>query len=61
MDKKNNKPIYKHLVISGGSVRAISHVGALHCLIEKGYIDLKQLKSIAGTSAGALFGCLLTI
>ncbi|CAH6420316.1 Patatin phospholipase [uncultured virus] len=55
------RPIYFNLALSGGSVKGISHVGALKVLEERGLLDLKQLKSIAGTSAGSLLGMLIVL
>lgn len=52
---------YKHLVISGGSIRAVSQVGALQKLIDEKIIDIKEIKSIAGASAGSLFGSLIVL
>ena len=57
----SQRPIYFNLALSGGSVKGISHVGALKVLEERGLIDLKQLKSIAGTSAGSLLGMLIVL
>ena len=46
------KPYKKILVLSGGGVKGISHVGTLRGLEEKGY--LKKFKILAGSSVGAL-------
>lgn len=54
-------PKYKNLVLSGGSVYAFSHMGALFRLQEKGLIDVKRLKAIAGASAGSLFALLIVL
>lgn len=50
-----------NLVLSGGSVRGISHLGALMRLIEEGVIDLKKIKAIAGSSVGSLVGVLIVL
>ncbi|HPT23993.1 MAG: patatin-like phospholipase family protein [Anaerolineaceae bacterium] len=42
------------LALGGGGVRGIAHLGVLKCLEEHDY----QIKGIAGTSAGGLFGSL---
>lgn len=55
------KPKYRNLVISGGSIRGICHVGALQKLVDVGLIDLRHLKAIAGSSAGAMLGCLIVL
>ena len=52
---------YCNLVLSGGSVKGIAHVGALNVLVEKGLIDLKKLESVAGTSAGSMLGLLIVL
>lgn len=55
------KKKYHNLVLSGGSVRGISLLGSIHKLIETELIDLAKLKAIAGTSVGALVGCLIVL
>lgn len=61
-DKKiSPEPKYKNLVLSGGSLKGISEVGAVKKLIEEGLLDLKKLKAVAGTSAGAMFGTLIVL
>ena len=40
------------LVLSGGGARGIAHIGVIEEIIEQGY----EIKSIAGTSMGALVG-----
>ncbi|AUL78196.3 putative patatin-like phospholipase [Tupanvirus deep ocean] len=59
----NNKidPKYKNLVLSGGSIKGISHIGAVKRLIEEKLIDLNKLKAVAGASAGSLFGLLIVL
>lgn len=58
---KDVEPKYNFLVLSGGSVYAISQIGAVKKLIEEKLIDLKKLKAVAGTSAGSLFGVLIVL
>ncbi|AQN68265.1 patatin-like phospholipase [Saudi moumouvirus] len=52
---------YKNLVLSGGSVRGISHIGAIKVLIDKKILDLKKLEAVAGTSAGSIIGLLIVL
>lgn len=47
------------LVLSGGGIKGISHIGALQGLEEKKY--LSDINTIAGTSVGALIGTLLVV
>lgn len=49
------------LILSGGNVSAISYLGLLHRLIELKKIDLDRIVKYTGTSAGALFGLLLSL
>jgi NTE family protein len=44
----------RRLVLSGGGIRALAHVGALEVLEQKGL--LKAVKEIVGVSAGAFVG-----
>lgn len=55
------EPKYKNLVLSGGSVKGICHVGALQRLIDEKLINPKKLKALAAASAGSLFGVLLVL
>jgi NTE family protein len=48
-----------NLVFQGGSVKGIAYLGALEALEER--IDIKQIKRVAGTSAGSLSAGLLAI
>lgn len=56
MESDNSK---KYLVLSGGSVRGISHLGALQKLIDLGKLDLKKMQAMAGSSVGAFICTLL--
>ena len=47
------------LVLSGGRVKGIAHIGALQAVYDYGYLD--NINTIAGTSIGALIGTLLII
>ena len=52
---------YKNLVLSGGSIKGICHIGVLSRLWNEERIDPLILKAIVGTSVGALVGCLLVL
>lgn len=47
------------LVLSGGGIKGIAHVGALQALYDYGCLE--NINTIAGTSIGALIGTLLII
>lgn len=47
------------LVLSGGSVKGIAQIGALHYLESKHI--LKNIKTIAGSSVGAIVGTMITL
>jgi predicted acylesterase/phospholipase RssA len=51
----------KHLVISGGGPVLIHVLGAIQHLEENHYLDRKEIKSIYGTSAGAIVGAILCL
>jgi predicted acylesterase/phospholipase RssA len=51
----------KHLVISGGGPVLIHVLGAIQHLEENNYLDRKEIKSIYGTSAGAIVGAILCL
>jgi len=53
--------IIKHLVISGGGPLIIQTIGAIHYLCETKFIDIDNIQSIYGTSAGALLGTILCL
>ncbi len=53
------KNLYTNLVFEGGGVKGIAYGGALSVLDEKGI--LKNIKRVAGTSAGAINATLLAI
>lgn len=54
-------PQYKNLVLSGGSIKSISQIGAIKKLIDEKLIDISKLKALAGTSAGSLIGLLIVL
>jgi predicted acylesterase/phospholipase RssA len=51
----------KHLVISGGGPVLVHVLGAIQHLEESNYLDRKEIKSIYGTSAGAIVGVLICL
>lgn len=51
----------KHIVISGGGPTFITSLGSLDCLIQEKYLDIQNIESIYGTSAGALVGALFCL
>jgi predicted acylesterase/phospholipase RssA len=54
---KSNKNILKEiLVLSGGAAKGAAQLGAMHCL--KKHNMLNNIKTIAGTSVGAMIGML---
>lgn len=51
----------KHLVISGGGPIMVQVLGAIQHLEKKNFIDMKNIESIYGTSAGAIVGILICL
>jgi predicted acylesterase/phospholipase RssA len=51
----------KHLVISGGGPTLIQMLSAIQELERNNYLDRKEIKSIYGTSAGAILGVLFSL
>ena len=47
------------VVLSGGGIKGIGQLGALHYCFEKGYLDLAKVKVYAGTSIGSIIALLL--
>src|SRR5438270_209486 len=54
LNKSKVNKIKDTLVLSGGSIKGISQIGALHCL--KKHNLLNNIKNIAGTSVGSMVG-----
>lgn len=52
---------YTNLVLSGGSTRGISQLGALKQLIRHNLIDFNRLKCVVGVSVGSLIACLIAL
>lgn len=46
----------KHLVIGGGGTLTLRTLGSLQYLLKNGSIDIQNIKTIYGTSAGAIIG-----
>lgn len=51
----------KHLVINGGGPTGWISYGALKCLFKKEFIHIDNIKSIYGTSAGAIIGVIISL
>ena len=51
----------KHLVFSGGGPIMIQFLGAIQTLEKQEYLNMKNIKSIYGTSAGAALGVMLAL
>ena len=51
----------KHLVISGGGPTGLLYYGALKHLFEQKFISIENIKSIYGTSVGAIIGVLISL
>jgi predicted acylesterase/phospholipase RssA len=51
----------KHLVISGGGPIMVQILGAIQHLEQNNFIDMKNIESIYGTSAGAIVGILICL
>jgi predicted acylesterase/phospholipase RssA len=51
----------KHLVLSGGGPIMIQLLGAIQHLETQHFVDLKNIESIYGTSAGAIIGVLICL
>jgi predicted acylesterase/phospholipase RssA len=54
-------PLIKHLVISGGGPTMIQTLGSIQHLEENKFIDINNIKTIYGTSAGAIIGVLICL
>jgi predicted acylesterase/phospholipase RssA len=51
----------KHLVLSGGGPIMIQLLGAIQHLEANNFIDLKNIESVYGTSAGAIIGVIICL
>jgi len=53
--------VIKHLVISGGGPSLLQTLGVLQQLEEENFLNLKNIETIYGTSAGAIVGILIAL
>jgi len=60
-ETKNTSPTIEHIVISGGCIWGLYEYGALKELHERGLWNMNQVKTIYGTSVGALIGVILAL
>lgn len=51
----------KHLVISGGGATLLHTLGSLYHLEKNQYVNLKDIETIYGTSAGAIIGVCISL
>ena len=51
----------KHLVISGGGPTLVQALGAIQHVEQQKFIDLSNIETIYGTSAGAILGTLICL
>jgi len=51
----------KHLVMSGGGPTMLQTLGALYYLANESFVNLKDIKTIYGTSAGAIIGLCIAL
>lgn len=51
----------RHLVLSGGGIMGFRFLGALMEHVRRGNVDLSRIRSIYGTSAGAMLAVVLTL
>ena len=54
-------PLIKHLVIAGGGHTMIQTLGSIQYLEENKFIDINNIETIYGTSAGAIIGVLICL
>jgi predicted acylesterase/phospholipase RssA len=59
--KENQKPLIKHLVLSGGGPSGIQTLGALQHLEKNGYWNIENIESIYATSVGCILAILLAL
>ena len=56
-----NKPIIKHLVISGGGPNGIKHLGIIQGLEKNEVFNMNNIESIYATSSGSILSVLLAL
>lgn len=54
-------PLIKHLVIAGGGPTMIQTLGSIQYLEENKFVDINNIETIYGTSAGAIIGILICL
>jgi len=59
-DKSFNLPTIKHIVMSGGGIAGFSFYGTLKESSKQGLWNIDNIKTIYGTSIGALFGIIIS-
>lgn len=52
---------FDNIVLSGGGIKGLIHLGVINGLIKAGLIKTNKLKGIAGSSVGALIGCFIVL
>jgi predicted acylesterase/phospholipase RssA len=61
MNVLNNYMSIKHIVISGGGPTMLGSLGTIHHLIKEKFLNIDNIESIYGTSAGVLVAVLLCL
>ena len=61
MSNKKKYPKIEHIVLSGAGHGIFSYIGAFGLLLKEEYIQIEKIKSIYGTSAGAMIAILLAL
>jgi len=59
LNKRIDKKTKTTLVLSGGSMKGIAQIGAMHCLKKNNLLN--DIKTIAATSVGSIIGLLYSI
>lgn len=57
----NANPTIKHLIFSGGGPSIFRTFGSFYHLEDAGFVSMKNIQTIFGTSAGAIFGAILCL
>ena len=60
-DSKQKNPIIKHLVFSGGVIYGYAFYGAYKFLEQKGVVNIDNIKTMYGTSCGAMVAVILSL
>lgn len=60
-DESAQDNVIEHLVISGGAITGFSIIGTLNYLLQHNFWELKNIKTIYGTSVGAFIGIILSL